>query len=245
MNNTKLLLAFTLFLSLLVAKISFSEEARLGWAHESEASAVISSGNADNQTYSVSQKTDYLWEKDAIKTHARYLLGKALGEETARNWALGTRYERLLVPALSGYLGYQLDSNIFANLDYRHTADSGAKYSWLSGPEHNLVSELGYRLTQENQLNPTQQLTSHFLRIYSEWGSKWSDTLGSRLYLEYLPNLTRSNDWQLNSEVSFSVKLNSLLSFKTAYLFLFRNLPAGEGKKQLDTLFTNALVAKF
>jgi len=241
----KVLYLFLFACLFLFPQPALSAEAKLGWAHESEASAVISSGNADNQTYSVSQKTDYAWEKDAIKTHARYLLGKALGEETARNWAFGSRYERVIFPSLSGFLGYQLDSNIFANLDYRHTVDSGARYSWLSGSPHTLNSELGYRLTDEKQLNPTQKLTSHFLRLYSEWGSQWSDTLASRLYVEYLPNLTRSNDWQLNSEISLSVKLNSLLSFKTAYLFLFRNLPAGEGKKQLDTLFTNALVAKF
>lgn len=244
MNLSRSLISFG-FLAMLMSYVSFAAESQLGWAHESEASAVISSGNADNQTYSVAQKTDYLWEKDALKTQARYLLGKALGEETARNWALGTRYERVILPALSGFLGYQLDSNIFANLDYRHTVDTGAKYTWLTGSPHTLNSEVGYRLTAENQLNPSQKLTSHFLRLYSEWGSQWSDTLASRLYIEYLPNLTRSNDWQLNSEVSLSVKLNSLLSFKTAYLFLFRNLPAGEGKKQLDTLFTNALVAKF
>jgi hypothetical protein len=42
----------------LFPQLALSAEAKLGWAHESEASAVISSGNADNQTYSVSQKTD-------------------------------------------------------------------------------------------------------------------------------------------------------------------------------------------
>jgi len=217
----------------------------MGWAHESEASAVISSGNADNQTYSLSQKTDYLWPSDAIKTHARYLLGKTSGVETARNWAVGGRYERALSAALSAYLGYQIDSNIFANLDYRHTGDVGGKYQWLQGGEHALFSELGYRITSENQLNPTTKLTSHFLRAYTEWAAQWTKELSSKTYVEYLPNLTRSSDWQLNSEVSLAVKLSDIFSLKTGYLFLYRNLPAGSGKKQLDSLFTTALVAKF
>ncbi|MFM8268599.1 MAG: DUF481 domain-containing protein [Pseudomonadota bacterium] len=217
----------------------------MGWGHESEASAVISSGNAENQTYSLSQATQYLWPSDAIKTKARYLLGKAAGTETARNWAIGARYERSLSPVLSAYLGYQMDSNVFANLDYRHTVDLGSKYTWIQGNQHSLFSELGYRLTAENQLNPNAKLTSHFLRIYSEWAAQWTPTLSSKAYVEYLPNLTRSSDWQLNSEVSLGVKMSDVFSLKTGYLFLYRNTPAGAGKKQLDTVFSTALVAKF
>jgi len=237
---------FLLLLSLaLVSAISWSDEPRLGWAHESEASAVLSAGNAENQTYSVAQKTQYLWSSDALKTHARYLLGKTSGAETARNWALGLRYERALGASLSSYLGYQLDSNVFANLDNRHTGDIGGKYQWIQTASHSLFSEAGYRLTQEKQLNPTLDLTSHFLRLYSEWVATWTPNLSSKLYGEYLPNLSRSSDWQLNSEISLGVLLNEVFSFKTGYLFLYRNTPAGVGKKQLDTVFTTALVAKF
>lgn len=230
---------------LLLSSFAMASDPQLGWGHESEASAVISAGNADNQTYSLSQKTQYLWAEDAIKTNARYLLGKTSGIETARNWALGARYERALSAHLSAYLGYQLDSNIFANLDYRHTGDIGTKYYFLKNKPHVLFSELGYRLTQENQLNPSQSLTSHFARIYTEWGADWTPTLSSKVYAEYLPNITRSQDWQLNSELSVAVMLNEIFSLKTGYLFLYRNTPAGVGKKQLDSLFTTSLVAKF
>jgi hypothetical protein len=228
-----------------LSSFAIAAEPQLGWGHESEASAVIASGNADNQTYSLGQKTQYLWAEDAIKTNARYLLGKSGGLETARNWAVGGRYERSLSTPLSAYLGYQLDSNIFANLDYRHTGDLGAKYFFLKNKPQVVFSELGYRLTQENQLNPSQSLTSHFVRIYTEWGSDWTPTLSSKVYVEYLPNITRSQDWQLNSELSLAVMLNEIFSLKTGYLFLYRNTPAGVGKKQLDTLFTTSLVAKF
>ena len=234
-----------LALAISVGWISFAAESKRGWGHESEASAVLSAGNAENQTYSLSQKTQYLWESDAIKTQARYLLGKTSGTETARNWALGIRYERNLGASLSSYLGYQLDSNVFANLDNRHTGDIGGKYQWIQSTEHSLFSEAGYRLTQEKQLNPTLDLTSHFLRLYSEWVANWTPNLSSKLYGEYLPNLTRSSDWQFNSEISLGVLLNEVFSFKTGYLFLYRNTPAGVGKKQLDTVFTTALVAKF
>lgn len=238
---------FKILISSIVLLQSFAlgAEPKLGWGHESEASAVISSGNASNQTYSVSQKTQYVWEMDAIKTTARYLLGKTSGSETARNWALGTRYERGLSKILSVYLGYQLDSNIFANLDYRHTGDVGGKYILLQDKKHQLFTEVGYRITDEHQLNPVQHLTSQFIRTYAEWGAAWTPTLSSKAYVEYLPNLTRGADWQLNSEVSLAVTLTEIFSLKTAYLFLYRNTPAGVGKKQLDSLFTTALVAKF
>lgn len=235
----------TLLFLVVLGSLAFADEVKKGWGHESEASAVLTAGNASNQTYSLSQKTQYLWESDAIKTHARYLLGKTSDLETAKNWAFGARYERNLSPTFSAYLGYQMDSNIFANLDYRHTADLGTKHYFLQEKAHILLSELGYRLTDEHQLNPSQQLVSHFIRAYTEWGSNWTQTLSSKLYVEYLPNLTRSTDWQLNSEVSLSVVLSDLFSLKTGYLFLYRNTPAGTGKKQLDTLFSTALVAKF
>lgn len=236
---------FLLSLLVLGSTLSFSAEPQLGWGHESEASAVIASGNSDNQTFSFAQKTQYLWESDAIKTQARYLLGKSFGSETARNWAAGLKYERNLAPRLSGYLGYQIDSNIFANLDFRHTLDFGGKYTWLTNSAQSVFSELGYRLTRENQLNPSQQLTSHFLRAYTEWGAQWTPTFSSKVFVEFLPNLTRSADWQLNSEISIASVLTNIFSLKSGYLFLYRNTPAGTGKKQLDTLFTTAIVAKF
>ena len=82
-------------------------------------------------------------------------------------------------------------------------------------------------------------------RLYFEWLSKWSSTVSSKLWAEYLQSYTNTKDYRFNVEPSLSVLLNEVFSVKLSYLVNFRNVPAVEGKKTLDTLYTTSLVAKF
>lgn len=219
-------------------------------SHDSEAGVIIASGNSETQTYSVKQVTGYDWSQNTAKLSASYLLGKTSGVETAKKWDTGIKYERSLSKHFSVFSSYQIDSLPFAGTDLRHTFDLGGKYTFLKSESQTLDSELGYRLTKENFTNDNGKssfgyLTSHMSRLYIEWASKWSPSLSSKLWGEYLQSYTNTKDYRFNLEPSLSVLLNEVFSIKLAYLVNFRNVPAVQGKKTVDTLYTTSLVAKF
>jgi len=63
--------------------------------------------------------------------------------------------------------------------------------------------------------------------------------------LEYLPNLSEKNDYQVNTELSLAAALTSVFSLKTGYQVRFDNVPAKGVAFKTDKVLTTALVAKF
>ncbi len=214
-------------------------------ANESELGIVASSGNSDAQTFSVKQLSVYTWDANILKGFGRYLLGKTGGITSAESGELGARYERNFGDTLAGFGQYRLDKNGFAGLDLRHTLDAGAKYYFLKEEKQQLFNETGYRYTSEHRLLPTATVASHFVRLYFEYNTQFSEAVGAKLGLELLPNLSTSADYQANLEAAVTATMSSLFSMKVGYLGQYRNQPATAGKKRLDSLFTTSLVAKF
>ena len=86
---------------------------------------------------------------------------------------------------------------------------------------------------------------SHYGRAYSEWEMKWNSNFTSNYWIEYLPNISDYNDWQLNTELSISAMASNIFSLKTSVLVRYDHFPAPGILYKTDTLFTTALVAKF
>ncbi len=215
------------------------------WAHESQAGVVLTTGNTDSQTYSFKQTTSYAWTGNLATLNARYLMGKSDGILNARTWSAGLRYERQIWEMLSGFGAYTMDGNTFSGIELRHAFDIGGKYYWYKTDQTVLFNELGYRYTTERLLGPSRTLNSHFGRLYAEWSQNWNKSFSSKVFVEYLPNFSNTDDYQANAEPSLSMILTDIFSVKLAYLMQYRNLPPTAGKKRLDTTYTTSLVAKF
>ncbi len=214
-----------------------------GMKHESEAGVVITSGNTTTQSFNLKHETVSTWASNLLKGNARYLKSSTGGIETGRSWNIGLRYERALSDRFSLFLGQAIESDPFAGYLQRYNTDLGAKYGIIQEKELTWFAEGGYRFSRENRIVPPN-LNNHMLRVYTEATRAWNESFSTKLWVEYLPNLTTSADWQLNSELSLSAVLTSIFSIKAGYLVKYDGLPAG-GAKTTDTLFTTALVAKY
>lgn len=231
-------------LPFLLARLVFAEATDGKLTHESEASAVLASGNTDAQTFSVKQATAYAWDKNKGTFTGSYLLGKSAGSEIAKRWDLGLRYDREFSDVLGGFLGYQIDSNRFSGFDPRHTLDLGAKYFLIKSDETKLSAEGGYRYQSEKRIDGSSN-SFQMGRAYAEWQNNWNKQVSSKLWTEFIYNFTNSTDYRFNIEPSLSVVLTDIFSLKVAYLLNFRNLPALSTLKKWDSLYTTSLVAKF
>lgn len=223
---------------------SMNEEKALAFNHESEAGLVITSGNSKTQSYNLAQLNKLTVSNHEFVLKGRYLQQKTTGVLSAKNWAIGLRYEFNFSKKFGLYAGELLESDIFAKYKQRYHSDLGAKYVFSSGDKFKWFAEAGYRFTKENR-SSGESFNFHYMRLYSELEKKWNDKVSNQLWVEYLPNFTVGSDYQINAQLSTLALLDSIFSLKMAYLLRYDNLPAVGANYKTDNTFTTSLVAKF
>lgn len=219
------------------------------WVHESEASIVIVGGNTTSESYSAKQKTNYKFDANLLVATGRYLQARSGGVETAKQWDAALRYERELSSVWSVFAQYGAESDFFAGHVQRDNIDVGGKYHFIKDDVQNFFFEIGYRNTSTNLTvsSPTRgkHYSSDFGRVYTEYNRKLNETVGGKLWAEYLPDLNNSEAYLINYEPSMSVMLTQTFSLKVGYLVKYHNSTTAVNEKKTDTTFTTALVAKF
>jgi putative salt-induced outer membrane protein YdiY len=230
---------FYFLIGLIFLNSSFAQ-----FQNESELGIVAANGNTKAQTYNLKQFNDYQWETNTLKFNARYLHAKAEGVEIGRYFTTGLRYERHVTNPLSLYAGELMEKDKFAGIDTRLVSDVGGKYQLQSEELTKLFFEVGYRYMDELRINDSS-VYSHYGRVYVEWDQTWNKNFSTKLHGEYLPNLSRNKDWQLNSELSLWAMMSDLFSLKTAILIRYDHDPAPGILYKTDSLFTTSIVARF
>lgn len=214
------------------------------FTNESELGIAVANGNSESQTYNFKQENKFSFDANMFKFNARYLNTYADDKESARYLLGSLRYEREISSRLSIYAGQMLESDKFSGYDLRHSSDAGLKYFIKKEDTMYWTAEAGYRYTNEKQLSGAHAYRNQ-LRAFSEIEKQWSPTITTKLWVEYLPNLDESKDYELNTEASISAALNNVFSIKTGYLLRYDRVPPPTAKTKTDTLLTTALVAKF
>ena len=211
---------------------------------EGEAGVVVSGGNANAQSYDFKDSSSYAFDGNTFKLKAHYLDSSASSVETARNWDLGLRYERLIIEKLSGYAAETLDGDTFAGYTQRYNSDVGGKYLIIKNKELSWSGEAGYELSIQNN-NVGTSATDHFIRLYTEVSYDWTPTFNTKYGFEALPSLTDSNLFRLNSTLGATAAISSIFSIKLSYDVKYNNAPPAGVVFKTDSVFTTALVAKF
>lgn len=215
------------------------------WKNTSEAGVVVASGNSSAQTVNLKHKTAHNWETSVISLRGDYLQSKSNGVLSANIWLTELRYERGLGGRWSMVLAQSVEGDRFAGIKQRYNTDIGPKaLLYFEENAWDWSAEIGYRFTRENQYNGNK-ISRHQARVFTDLKRTWSPTASSRLWAEYIPNFTDSSDWLLNSELSTSANLNSVLALKLAYLVKYDNKPATGIPNKTDSVFTTALVATY
>lgn len=231
---------FFLLMAATLLQTSFAAE----FTNESEAGVAVASGNTKSKNYNVKQSNAYKFDANVLKFDARYLSAYANDVESARYLFGGLRYERLLNEIFSVYVSQGFESDKFAGYDLRQLSDIGGQYNLYKLPTFYWLFEAGYRYTNEKLVNGSHDYKNS-IRTYTEAEKKWNPSVSTKYYVEYIPNLKESKDYQINTELSLSAALTSVFSIKSAYLLRYDHAPAAGASVRTDTLLTTALVAKF
>lgn len=226
------------------------------FSHKSEAAIVTTGGNSELQTYNAQTENTYQKGKRSYKLSGHYTLGFAEAEEnesddlveSARNWDYKGQYEQEVSRNVSALAALQYEGNEFSGYTQRTNHDIGGKYTFVDTKKEKLYVELGLRYTEEHRTTDDENGRNIFYfnkgNLTTELQRK-RDNISYGVWIQYLPNFTRSEDYQINIEPSFSVVINEIFSMKMSYKGNYDNEPNIEGNERLDWKYTTALVAEF
>lgn len=243
-------------ISLAFAQTAYCDEkpadASIKFTGESEASAIVISGNANSESYGA--KTKNTWavsDADLLIAFGKLVRTKAdqsgVSTETANSWEAGLRYEHIFIKdEFSGFLQHKAEHDPYNGVfNQRDSEDIGVKYVIMMNDNFNWFAEASYRYSTVLQApGKPEKENINYARIYTEANYKFSQSGSTKLWVEHLPNMTHSSEALTNAELSVSVTMTSILSLKSAYLWNHNEGAVAPNKKDSST-WTTAIVAKY
>jgi putative salt-induced outer membrane protein YdiY len=224
---------------------AFSEDVTLtpGIHDDSEAGVVVVSGNSKTQTYNLLQANIYNWDENTLKFIGKFLETETSSVTTAKNWTASLRYDRQISPRFGLFVGQAIESDVFSGYLQRYVSNLGGKYAIIKDDAFYWNGEAGYRYAIENR--QTGQVNQSYIRLYTEANYDWTKTFSTKYWIEGLPNLSNSSDYQINTQLSGNAAINTSFAIQVAYLVRYRNTLVGNATVKTDTQFSTSLVAKF
>jgi putative salt-induced outer membrane protein YdiY len=215
------------------------------FAHESEASVVISGGNSDLEVYNFKTLNRYTKTKNILSLGGYYTYGRSEGTLSARNWDAQARYERTLSEHFGVFAAYQYEQDKFRGFTYRQNYDLGLSYQAYKTQKHDLRFEAGYRLSREKELLSTETENFQKSRYASFYEFKSTRSWSLRFIQELLLNHSDSSAYIYTGEPSLNMVLTDTVSFKFGYKGIYENQPSTPGLRKYDYQITSGLIAKF
>jgi putative salt-induced outer membrane protein len=230
------------------------------WSNESELSLIQTGGNTSLETYNLKTESSLKVDKSVYSFGGHYTLGssevedsndptKTERKETARNWDIHGKYERVLSQKVNGFFAVMYEGNEFSGYKQRENFDFGGKYKTHETENFNSFFELGLRYTIESSLERDEDNEDVFKdtkgRTYYELNHKLNSGLSYKFWAEYISNFTRDENYLINFEPSVAFTLSDKFSLKLSYKGMYDNNPSTEGNEYLDWTYTTSLLAKF
>lgn len=222
------------------------------WDHSSELGVVIATGNTESRTENAKHESKVNWaEKNTFKAFGSYIHTFTEVDATETDfeiWDFGGRYDRKVSKKVSLFFGNSWEGNRDAGYSYRTNIDLGAKYDFYKDSKHDYFNtEAGYRFTYEEKTPGSSPASErkHIARVFFGYGKEFREGVHFKWWVEFLPDLSETENIEINTEPSLSVALTDLLSLKVAYLIKYDNVPATDGNERLDSLYTTTLVANY
>src|SRR5690606_6267067 len=126
-------------------------------------------------------------------------------------WNAELKLERELSSRFSAFIAQGAESDKEAGIDRRYNSDIGGKYYIAKKEGYYTFAELGYRYSTEEYIVGTEE-SYDIIRAYIESEKIWTPALSSKFWVEYLPKLDDSDDYNINSELSVQARLDSIFS---------------------------------
>lgn len=245
---TRKLEMFRLFIIVIVFGIQSHAFGIQDFEHKSEFSSATSRGNSPYESYNTKTTNRVILDKMHDITFGGHYTYGSINEdqlEIARNWDANFKYLTAFTKKNYAFLGFVVEGDEFAGYSERNNIDLGVSTKYIDTDVFKIYFEYGYRQTVEVPIDSSGTNKDQKLRFYAVLDDEITKNSSFNFWLEYVPNLSRTDDYLINFEPSFRVAVNSIFSLKIAYKGMYDNLPAIESRKYYDETYTTSLLAKF
>ncbi len=218
---------------------------RRGWTGSAEVSAVMTSGNAESESFGMRTQWNRKWAASALTLEAaglraestttrRFGIGTpgdfrlvevSTTELTAENYMIRARRDRSIGERVFWFLGAGWDRNTFAGIDSRYSGTAGAGHHWIDSESAHFTTTYGATYTREEDLVGGSDSFAG-LRLGYEYDRLVTATtrFGSALFAD--GNLDETSDYRLDLTNWVKVSMNDRLALKVSVQALYDNQPS-------------------
>jgi putative salt-induced outer membrane protein len=222
---------------------SFEGSASLGFAQVS--------GNASARTINVADKIEYALRGWGVAQDLVFFYGEADGTVNANFWTGGVRGERDLTPRLAAFVATRFDRNALQGITSRFEEGAGLAYKVLDRERDKFTVSAGASMFQQRLAEGT---TSEFkrnfpaARVGADFKHNFSKIAFFQQTAEYLPNLSDTEVYFVNTESSLVAPLTTKLGLKVGYVVRYNAAPPVKDGVRLgktDTFLSSGVTYSF
>lgn len=210
------------------------------------------SGNATATTTNVADKLKYTVKGWAVAQDLIFVYGKANDKINANFWNGGLRGERRLTSRLGMFVATRYDRNVLQGLSSRFEEGFGVDIKVLDAANDKINLALGGSQFQQTLTPGTTSVgfNRNFpaARAAMDYKHRISETSTFQQTGEYLPNLSDTNSYLVNTESSLIAPLMKTLAVKLSYVVRYNSTPPVRETVKLkttDTFFSSGLTYSF
>jgi len=158
-------------------------------------------------------------------------------EVSVENYQARVRYDYFFTGGLAGFASVSARRDRFQGLDLRLNVDPGLAYYFIDEKGHRLWAELGYDLQYDirrdevvdaSALDPApleKTEVRHGVRVFTGYDNQLSEAVKFNAGVEYLQNVTETENARLNVDLGLTSQLNSDFSIATTLSIDYDNNP--------------------
>ena len=209
------------------------------------------SGNANATAINVTNKIKYSVKGWAVAQDLAFFYGEAENKVNANFWNGGFRGERRLTPRLGAFVATRFDRNVLQGISSRFEEGLGLDFKAVDAAHDKLIFVLGASMFQQT-LTPGSVSTAKrnypAARLGADYKHLFSEIAFFQQTAEFLPNLSDTEAYLLNTESSLVAPLSKSLGIKVGYVIRYNAQPPVRNTIQLkktDTFLSSGLTYSF
>lgn len=209
------------------------------------------SGNANATTTNVANKLKYRMKGWSVSQDLIFFYGEANNKVNANFWNGGFRSDRRLTSRLGMFMATRFDRNVLQGISTRFEEGVGIDILAIDEKNDKLNVSLGGSAFQQTL---TPGTTSSFKRNFPaaraavDYKHRFSEIAFFQQSAEYLPNLSDTNSYLVNTESSLVAPLIKNLGLKVGYVIRYNSEPPIRNEimlKTTDTFFSSGITYSF
>ncbi len=226
-----------------VSPKTFEGSASLGFSQ--------TSGNANATTTNVANKLKYSVKGWAVAQDLLFFYGEADNKVNANFWNGGLRGERKIVPRVGAFVITRFDRNELQGISSRYEEGAGIDVLAVDSPNNKLNLTAGASMFQQT-LTPgsSSAFKGNYpaARLGADFKHKFSDKAFFQQTAEFLPNLSDTKAYLMNTESALVAPLIENLGLKVGYVVRYNAQPPVRNNlalKKTDTFFSSGITYSF